>query len=262
MRPRDRKHRFTGSLAESYCCPTSANRAPRWVATRRYCVGPVLSVPDSSAPSPPGPSGSGLFAEGVQSRYWANESWSIFVCGAGFICGPGFADRSGSSATRRNQPRANDRRNDIHSENSGRKIQGRDLAQRGHCRAEHSARLFAAAVLDIDHRGIDALVGDILQRNGPASRAAVPVADLHEIAHDVVVGDLLTAILAAPDRDRHRARNRAEPDFATALLASTDTLICLPDNVIVTGTDITPSALPVVLMAPSMAARSLPITCA
>ena len=61
----DRKFQFTGSLAESYCCPTSANRPPRWVAIRRYCVGPVLSVPDSSAPSPPGPSGSGLFAEGV-----------------------------------------------------------------------------------------------------------------------------------------------------------------------------------------------------
>src|SRR5206468_8287264 len=60
-----RKHRFTGSLAESYCCPTSANRPPRWLATRKPCVGPVLSVPDSSAPSPPGPSGSGLFAEGV-----------------------------------------------------------------------------------------------------------------------------------------------------------------------------------------------------
>ena len=60
-----RKYRFTGSLAESYCCPTSANRPPRWVATKGYCVGPVLSVPDSSAPSPPGPSGSGLFAEGV-----------------------------------------------------------------------------------------------------------------------------------------------------------------------------------------------------
>jgi hypothetical protein len=60
-----RKPRFTGSLAESYCCPTSANRPPRWVAKRKSCVGPVLSVPDSSAPSPPGPSGSGLFAEGV-----------------------------------------------------------------------------------------------------------------------------------------------------------------------------------------------------
>src|SRR3954470_10826891 len=56
------KYRVTRSLAESYCCPTSANRPPRWVARRLSCVGPVLSVPDSSAPSPPGPSGSGLFA--------------------------------------------------------------------------------------------------------------------------------------------------------------------------------------------------------
>src|SRR5881394_1904979 len=52
--------RVTGSLAESYYCPTSANRPPRWIAKRNHCVGPVLSVPDSSAPSPPGPSGSGL----------------------------------------------------------------------------------------------------------------------------------------------------------------------------------------------------------
>jgi hypothetical protein len=52
----------TGTLAESYCCPTSANRRPCCLAKRKSCVGPVLSVPDSSAPSPPGPSGSGLFA--------------------------------------------------------------------------------------------------------------------------------------------------------------------------------------------------------
>ncbi len=52
----------TGSLEESYCCPTSAHRPPRCLAKRKSCVGPVLSVPDSSAPSPPGPSGSGLFA--------------------------------------------------------------------------------------------------------------------------------------------------------------------------------------------------------
>src|ERR1700738_5491418 len=57
-----RKHGVTGSLAESYCCPTSAHRPPRCLAKRKSCVGPVLSVPDSSAPSPPGPSGSGLFA--------------------------------------------------------------------------------------------------------------------------------------------------------------------------------------------------------
>ena len=60
--PKPGKYRVTGSLEESYCCPTSAHRPPRWIATRESCVDPVLSVPDSSAPSPPGPSGSGLFA--------------------------------------------------------------------------------------------------------------------------------------------------------------------------------------------------------
>src|SRR3979409_79886 len=60
--PVPREHRVPGTLAESYCCPTSAHRPPRWLATRNPCVDPVLSVPDSSAPSPPGPSGSGLFA--------------------------------------------------------------------------------------------------------------------------------------------------------------------------------------------------------
>src|SRR6202163_2989109 len=60
-----RKYRVTGSLAESYCCPTSAHRPPRCLARRESCVGPVLSVPDSSAPSPPGPSGSGLFADSL-----------------------------------------------------------------------------------------------------------------------------------------------------------------------------------------------------
>src|SRR4051794_7409682 len=55
-------NRVTGSLEESYCCPTSAHRPPRCFAKKQSCVGPVLSVPDSSAPSPPGPSGSGLFA--------------------------------------------------------------------------------------------------------------------------------------------------------------------------------------------------------
>src|SRR6476620_10604019 len=52
----------TGTLEESYCCPTSAHRPPSWLAPNHSCVDPVLSVPDSSAPSPPGPSGSGLFA--------------------------------------------------------------------------------------------------------------------------------------------------------------------------------------------------------
>src|SRR5260370_16692918 len=60
--PEIRKDGVTGLLVESYCCPPSAHRPPRCLAKRESCVGPVLSVPDSSAPSPPGPSGSGLFA--------------------------------------------------------------------------------------------------------------------------------------------------------------------------------------------------------
>src|SRR3954454_2377946 len=73
--------KVTGSLAESYCCPTSANRPPLCVAKRNHCVGPVLSVPDSSAPSPPGPSGSGLSQGSKIPSDWANESWSFFFLG-------------------------------------------------------------------------------------------------------------------------------------------------------------------------------------
>ena len=47
----------------------------------------------------------------------------------------------------------------------------------------------------------------------------------------------------------------------TLARAATETLICLPDNVIDTGTDITPSAFLVSPIALSMLARSLPITC-
>src|SRR5215475_2528114 len=54
------KRGVTRSLAESQYRPTSVNRLPRWLGKRRYCVGPVLSVSDSSAPSPPGSSGPDL----------------------------------------------------------------------------------------------------------------------------------------------------------------------------------------------------------
>src|SRR5258705_461208 len=57
--------------------PAVGHRPPSCIATRKVCVGPVLSVPDSSAPSPPGSSGSGRFA-GSLSPYWANASWSFF----------------------------------------------------------------------------------------------------------------------------------------------------------------------------------------
>jgi len=42
-----------------------------------HCVGPVLSAPDSSAPSPPGSLGSGY-----RSKFdWTNASWSILFLG-------------------------------------------------------------------------------------------------------------------------------------------------------------------------------------
>src|SRR6202171_2633566 len=78
------KHGVTGSLAESYCCPTSAHRPPRCLAKRKSCVGPVLSVPDSSAPSPPGPSGSGLFAGELNPRTGPTKV-GPFLFGACFI---------------------------------------------------------------------------------------------------------------------------------------------------------------------------------
>src|SRR6185437_3709864 len=81
-------------------------------------------------------------------------------------------------------------------------------------RAEHRAGLVAIAILDIDRRGIDAVARDVFQRHGPAARRAVPVTDLEQVAHHVVVGDFTPAIFAAPDRDRHRFRNRADPDLA------------------------------------------------
>ena len=48
----------------------------------------------------------------------------------------------------------------------------------------------------------------------------------------------------------------------TAAEAATETLICLPVTDIETGTDITPLVFSVSPIAPSMPARSLPITCA
>src|SRR6185312_276920 len=88
------------------------------------------------------------------------------------------------------------------------------LIQRGVGCAEHQAGLVAIAILDIDHRGIDALARDIFHRHGPGAGLAGPVTDLQPVAHDIVVRHLTAAILAASDRDRHRLRDRADPDFA------------------------------------------------
>ena len=60
------------------------------------------------------------------------------------------------------------------------------LVQRRVGRAQHRAGIFAIAVLNVNHRGIDALAGNIFQRHRPAAGSAVPVADLQQIAHHVV----------------------------------------------------------------------------
>src|SRR3954467_2048035 len=63
------------------------------------CVDPVLSVPDSSAPSPPGPSGSGLFArQGGPTRV------GPFLFGVGFVCVGMFPPRRISSSSARTLP--------------------------------------------------------------------------------------------------------------------------------------------------------------
>jgi len=69
----------TGSLAESYCCPTSAKpTAPLNCEKRNHCVGPVLSVPDSSAPAPRGRRDRALSQGSENPHHWANGSWSFF----------------------------------------------------------------------------------------------------------------------------------------------------------------------------------------
>src|SRR5262249_30757625 len=61
---------------------------------------------------------------------------------------------------------------------------------------------------------VDAVAREVLDRHGPAFWTAVPVADLEQVAHHVVISDLLSAIFAAADRDRHRFGDRADPDLA------------------------------------------------
>src|ERR1700737_5425918 len=94
------------------------------------------------------------------------------------------------------------------------------LAKRRVGRREHRARFGAIAILDIDHRGIDALAGNTFQRHGPAAGTAVPVTYLEQITPHMVVSDFLTAILAAPDRNWHRLRDRTDPYSATRFSGS------------------------------------------
>src|SRR5438552_16231762 len=81
-------------------------------------------------------------------------------------------------------------------------------------RPQHRAWLVPAAVLDENHRGINTVSRYVFERHRPASGTAVPVTDLEQATHHIVVRDFAAAIFAARDRDRHRLRHRADPYFA------------------------------------------------
>src|ERR1700741_4099645 len=120
MTDSEAKPGVTRSLAESQYRPTSVTRLPRWLGKRRYCVGPVLSVSDSSAPSPPGSSGSGL---AQQNR--ANASWPFLILGALLF--------DAQPTSRRSKPTA------VESLPRQTKDFPKDLMQRRIARAEHRA---------------------------------------------------------------------------------------------------------------------------
>jgi hypothetical protein len=106
------------------------------------------------------------------SQYWANESWSFFVWAAFGLIVFQRRDRSAAAAATIAHER----------------LFQRNLVKRRVGRTEHRAGLVAIAALDIDHRGIDPLAGNIFERHAPAAGAAVPVTYLEQSAHHIVVG--------------------------------------------------------------------------
>src|ERR1700722_5258435 len=180
---------------------------PRYLAIRITCVGPVLSIPDSSAPSPPGSSGSGLAQ--ILIRDWTNASWSFFFFRRDFRFG--FEKHAEASAPQRlhSCERAPDADRILEAGALGSRLVHRRIG----C-PHHRARPIPASILKKGGRGIDAFVGNIFQRHRPAPGATVPVADLQYVADHVVVGHLASAVFAAADGDRDRLGDRANPDFA------------------------------------------------
>ena len=152
--------RVTGSLGESYCCPTSANRLP--------CP---FGIYDSALtrsfrfriPQPPAP-------RGRRDRACSQREL-IPILGQRKLVLFRLRARLHAAALSAPKPAC---RNQL----PFRKFEA-ELAQLGHGRAEHRTRLVAIAILNIDDRGVDAIARNALKGNGPASRTAVPVADLH-----------------------------------------------------------------------------------
>src|SRR5262249_25004525 len=138
-----------------------------------------------------------VYRRGVTPRDWANESWSFSFLGPRQQAPK---SPSGKIAVAHGPAAAHGRVSRI--EFTG------WLMQRGERRAQHRAGLVAAAVLDQHGRGIDAVAQHAVERHGPASRTAIEVADLEQVAHHVVVDDFASTVFTAADRNRHRLGNR------------------------------------------------------
>src|ERR1043166_2674832 len=91
-------------------------------------------------------------------------------------------------------------------------------AYRGERGAQHDPGSVGGAGLHDHGGGIGAL--EVSDRYGEGTRDAGPLADLDPAAHHFVVGDRVPAVLAARDRNRDGAAERAQPDFARRLLAT------------------------------------------
>ena len=116
-------------------------------------------------------------------------------------------------------------------------------------RAQHRARPVAASVLNIDGRGIDTFARKYFPAEPSSFRrcrsSRRPSARCGpRCSRSALVRDFRRArSRSAPPSRSSRSRPRHAAAAGALLEAATETLICLPVSVIVTGTDITPSAL-------------------
>ena len=148
--PRKRHGIVSGIIIPPYFCQPPAALG----CDKSVCVGPVLSVPDSSAPSPPESSGSGLSHE--LTPILGQRKLVLFVFGSVVRDEPARITTSIATLDSACAKRA-------HPSKAGNSVQRRI------CRAQHRAGLVAGAVLDVNHRGIDAFAEDIFQRYAPAA---------------------------------------------------------------------------------------------
>src|SRR5262249_53879120 len=140
-------------------------------------------------PQPPAPRGrrDRVYRTGYNPRDWANESWSFSFSGLASERGPDPGSLHQSTACSTPQPAVPRGWPFREFEAIG------SLMQRRERRAQHRAGFVAAAVLHQHGRGIDAVMHHAVERNAPASGAAVELADLEKIAHHIVIDDFAPA---------------------------------------------------------------------